>query len=63
MGVTIHYSGTIDRTEAIPQFAEELIAIADGLSEDEPLPEDASVDHIVARIEAIVKKLKTDGHR
>jgi len=31
MGLTIHYSGTIDRTEAIPQFAEELTDIADAM--------------------------------
>ena len=31
MGLTIHYSGTIDRTEAIPQFAEELSDIADAM--------------------------------
>ena len=40
------------------QFLQGMIdAIAGGLSEDEPLPEDASVDDIIARIEAIVKKL------
>ena len=44
MGLTIHYSGMID-------------AIASGLSEGEPLPEEASVEDIIARIEAIVKKL------
>lgn len=76
MGLSIHYSGTIHRIDAIPQFVEELSDIAhsmgweaqtinmgmidqlaSALHDAEPLPEGASLDDIVAKIEQIAKKL------
>ncbi|PXA03456.1 hypothetical protein DDZ13_12240 [Coraliomargarita sinensis] len=43
MGLSIHYSGTIDRTEAIPKFVEELSDIADSMDwMVQPINEDES---------------------
>jgi len=46
MGLSIHYSGTIDRTEAIPQFVEELTDIADSMDwMVQPINEDEADPH------------------
>jgi hypothetical protein len=57
------YWGTedLDKLREKKQFLQGMIdTIAGELSETEPLPEGASIEDIVARIEAIVKKLPRD---